>query len=125
VTFINSNTGKGWTDEEEHAFAEIMGASRLNRLPAIRLYRRFKGDLRRALKHACGSGNPALQASRQNALVKARGARRLKGVFYRENPSQRGLSTSLAPHAHQEDGAAIRDCHSPSGRCGLRNDAMR
>jgi len=97
MMWINPNTNKGWTDEEECALAEIMGARSLDRLSAIRLYRRFKGDLRKALKYACTSGNPELQANRQVALVKARRARRLKGVFYRENRSQRRQSIRLGP----------------------------
>jgi len=52
MIWINPNTGKGWTDEEECAFAEIMAAGKLERLPAIRLYRRFKGDLGKAVKCA-------------------------------------------------------------------------
>jgi hypothetical protein len=40
-----------WTDEEEAAFAKLM-ATGLERMEAIRMYRRFKGDLKRALKYA-------------------------------------------------------------------------
>jgi hypothetical protein len=50
--WINPKTDKSWTDEEECAFAEIMAAGKLERLTAIRLYRRFKGDLQKALKSA-------------------------------------------------------------------------
>ena len=46
---INPKTGKGWTDEEESAFTEIQKCSRLNRIEAIKLFRRFKGDVPRAL----------------------------------------------------------------------------
>ena len=42
-------TDKGWTDQEEAAFAKIQQASRLNRIEAIKLFRRFKGDVPRAL----------------------------------------------------------------------------
>lgn len=112
MTWINPNTDKGWTDEEESGFAEIMGASNLGRLSAIRLYRRFNGDLRRALKYACGYRNPELQASRQAALVKARSARRLKGAFYRENRSQRGLRASLAPTPQQPGHSLTQDARA-------------
>ena len=40
---------RGWTDQEEAAFAQIQQASRLNRIEAIKLFRRFKGDVPRAL----------------------------------------------------------------------------
>ncbi len=33
-----------WTDEEEKAFAYIMQAGKVGRLPAIRLFRRAKGS---------------------------------------------------------------------------------
>jgi hypothetical protein len=108
MTWINPNTGKRWTDQEESAFAEIMAMSGLERLPAIRLYRRFKGDLRRAIKHARGSGNPEAQANRQAALVKARSTRRLKGVLYRENCSQQGQSAFLA----SQDGSGAQDARN-------------
>ncbi len=108
MTWINPNMGKGWTDEEECVFAEIMAASSLGRLAAIRLYRRFKGDLGKALKYACGPGNRELQTNRQAALVKARSVRRLKGVFYRENRSQRRQSLPLAP---QDDPDAKNACN--------------
>lgn len=41
-----------WTDEEEKAFAYIMQAGKLGRLPAIRLYRRAKGRLEFAINLA-------------------------------------------------------------------------
>jgi len=40
-----------WTDEEEQAFATLM-ATGLERLAAIRLFRRMKGDLKKAMRHA-------------------------------------------------------------------------
>jgi hypothetical protein len=42
MTWINPNTGKGWTDEEEATFAEIQDVSRLTRIQAIQLWKRFK-----------------------------------------------------------------------------------
>jgi hypothetical protein len=50
--WINPKTGKGWTDEEEAAFAQVMAAGNLPRLPAIRLLRRFHGNLPKAIKLA-------------------------------------------------------------------------
>ena len=46
------DTSTTWTQEEEKAFAQLMSAGRLERLPAIRLYRRFKGNLPKALEVA-------------------------------------------------------------------------
>jgi len=46
---INPKTDKLWTKQEEAAFAQIQEASRLNRIEAIKLFRRFKGDVPRAL----------------------------------------------------------------------------
>lgn len=50
--WTNPQTGKGWTDEEEAAFSAIMEAGKMERLPAIRLYRRLRGDLKKALRYA-------------------------------------------------------------------------
>ena len=47
--WINPNTDKGWTDEEEAAFARIQKCSRLNRIEAIQLYRRVNDDTVKAL----------------------------------------------------------------------------
>ena len=38
-----------WTDEQESAFASIMAAGNLERLDAIRLYRRNRENLSRSL----------------------------------------------------------------------------
>jgi hypothetical protein len=52
TTALNPRTGKGWSDTEEHAFAAIMRVGLLERLPAIRLYRRSGNDFLKALKVA-------------------------------------------------------------------------
>lgn len=49
--WMNPKTGKGWTDQEEAVFAQIM-ACWLERLPAIRLYRRCGTDLGKAVRYA-------------------------------------------------------------------------
>jgi hypothetical protein len=64
---------KGWTDEEESAFEKIMAAAGLQRMAAIRLYRRFNGDLDRALKYA--------RERDEGKAAKRREGKRLKGVF--------------------------------------------
>jgi hypothetical protein len=38
-----------WTATEEKAFAQLMEAGRLERVPAIRVYRRYKGNMTRAM----------------------------------------------------------------------------
>jgi hypothetical protein len=47
----NPKTGKGWTDEEEATFAEIMRIG-LRRMAAIHLFRRCGSNHARALKLA-------------------------------------------------------------------------
>jgi hypothetical protein len=42
----------GWTDAEEDAFAKIMVASGLERIPAIQLFRRCGSDMDKALEVA-------------------------------------------------------------------------
>jgi hypothetical protein len=42
----------GWAVAEELAFDELMSAGNLERLPAIRLFRRCGGDLKRAVEIA-------------------------------------------------------------------------
>jgi hypothetical protein len=75
-----------WTTTEETAFQQIAQAGQLERLPAIRLYRRFRGDLSKALhiaKTVYGMSDEQRQsyerskAARVAGLVKARAATRL------------------------------------------------
>ena len=49
---INPRTGKGWTDEEEATFADIMRIGRVERIGAIQLFRRCKSDHAKAIKLA-------------------------------------------------------------------------
>jgi hypothetical protein len=65
-----------WTDEEEQALARLM-ATGLERLAAIRLFRRMKGDLKKALKHAKAS-EKRKEVARQ----------RFKPRFHRQNRPQ-------------------------------------
>jgi hypothetical protein len=46
-----SEDWQGWTREEEAAFYELMMAGELERLPAIRMYWRFGGNVKRALSY--------------------------------------------------------------------------
>jgi hypothetical protein len=93
----------GWTPAEESAFGQIMAASDLGRFPAIRLYRRCKDNLAKALQIAegCyGMSDTQRAAYHQNkvarvvGLAKAREARRLKGSIQQRN---RGASAISAP----------------------------
>ena len=67
--WINERTGKGWTDEEEQAFAELM-ATGLSRIAAIQMWKRFKKDLPKALKYARG-GVEAKAGYRNGAAKRA------------------------------------------------------
>ena len=78
--WVNPRTGKGWTDEEERAFAQLMAAGGLERMEAIRLYRRFKCDLKRALQYATGRN--------EGAAAKKRDGKRFKGMFLRSERSE-------------------------------------
>lgn len=92
--WINPNTGLGWTGEEEAAFAAIMATGQLERLPAIRLYRRMRGNLNRALT-LCRE-TAGLKAQRSGRTPK-----RLKGQFVRLNRSLTNpRGSSEANHAH-------------------------
>ena len=79
-----------WTDEEEQAFAELMAAG-LERLAAIRLYRRMEGDLKKAMKHA-----KATQARKEVA------SERFKGRFHRQNRPQTNERPMDAPSPRSE-----------------------
>ena len=62
-----------WTPEEEAAFARLMKVGPLERLPAIRLYRRCRGNLDRALRIAeAGRPTPGELARRAAAGARLR-----------------------------------------------------
>ncbi len=84
MMWTNPRTRKCWSDEEESAFEQLMEVGGLERLDAIRLFRRFRGDLRRALKYAKGRSEP----KRDAGLIKARGTKRLKWGFLQTESSQ-------------------------------------
>jgi len=71
--WINPNTGKGWTDSEEAAFARIQQQSRLSRIQAIQLYKRVKSDADKALAIA-KSNYPPLTDTQLAVLRKATSA---------------------------------------------------
>jgi hypothetical protein len=57
-----------WTPDEEQAFARLMQAGRIERLPAIRLYRRCNGDLTRALAVAVADAPTDTEIARRKAF---------------------------------------------------------
>jgi hypothetical protein len=82
---INPKTGKGWTDLEETVFAEIMEIGRMERIPAIHLYRRCGSNPEKALRcarewygltEAQETAYEQTKAKRLAALAKARIGRR-------------------------------------------------
>lgn len=75
---MNPETGKGWTDAEERAFAQIMAASRLTRIQAIHLWKRCGKDAHKAL-HLAKSNYPKPTQAILDRLAKARTSR-LKAV---------------------------------------------
>lgn len=93
----------GWTPTEESAFRQIVAVTDLERLPAIRLYRRCKDNLAKALqiaKDCYGMSETQRAAYEQNkaarlaGLVKAREARRLKGSIQQINTSPQATTTA-------------------------------
>ncbi len=68
--YLNPETSKSWTPEEEAAFAKIMMTGDLERLPAIRLWKRCNKDLGKALPLAEQTYAPApaqIDRNRTNA----------------------------------------------------------
>ena len=51
MNWINSRSGKSWSDEEEADFAEIMRVGKLERLPAIRLFKQYQAGR----EESCGT----------------------------------------------------------------------
>lgn len=76
--WINSNTGKGWTDAEEVTFADIMRIGHLTRIKANQLWARCKHNTEKALALAAEYGKVA-EANEPRAanLKRFRGGRLL------------------------------------------------
>ena len=71
-------TLQGWTAAEESAFAKVMQVGHLDRLPAIRLYRRT-GELKRALVIAAAEAPTDAELARHKAFGEKMKALRLVG----------------------------------------------
>lgn len=57
-----------WTPAEEGAFSQLMQAGRMKRMEAVRLYRRCKDNLTRALAIAAADASTAAEAARHAAF---------------------------------------------------------
>lgn len=81
-----------WNTTEESAFADLMVAGRLGRLAAIRLYRRARGNLARAIAIATAEAPTDEEVARRNAASR---------------PSQPKTPTKIAGRAVLEEGNGI------------------
>lgn len=57
-----------WTQAEEDAFSQLMQVGRMARMEAIRLYRRSKNNLKRALSIAAANAPTAEEVTRYAAF---------------------------------------------------------
>ena len=57
-----------WTPQEEHAFSQLMKAGQMKRMEAVRLYRRCKDNLKRALSIAAANAPTAEEVTRRAAF---------------------------------------------------------
>jgi hypothetical protein len=57
-----------WTPAEEEAFSQLMEIGRLKRMEAVRLYRRCKGNLNRAISIAAAGAPTADEIGRRAAF---------------------------------------------------------
>jgi len=85
--------GKGWTDAEETLFREIMRIGRMERIPAIHLYRRCRSNPDKALRcarewyrltEAQEAAYEQTKAKRLAALSKANQNRARNSLFQRQ-----------------------------------------
>jgi hypothetical protein len=60
-----------WSELEERDFAKVMEAGKLERMPAIRLYRRCRGNLDRALVIATANAPSETEIARHRAVGNA------------------------------------------------------
>lgn len=72
---------QGWTNEEESAFAQLRETGRLERMEAIRLLRRFRGNMMKALGYAQQIGKQRARGRNGGEVRAARlsGPGRLQG----------------------------------------------
>lgn len=57
-----------WTPKEEDAFSQLMQVGRLKRMEAVRLYRRCKDNLKRALSIAAANAPTTEEVTRRAAF---------------------------------------------------------
>ena len=61
----------GWTEVDERAFAQLMQVAHLQRMPAIRLYRRCRSNFDKALAVATAEARPDKEIARRKACAEA------------------------------------------------------
>ncbi len=88
-----------WTADEENAFAEVMAAGRMDRISAIRLFRRSAGNLGRALAIATAEAPTDEEIARRKAF----------GDSARLRAAQRRNEASLANPERKIAGRAVLD----------------
>jgi hypothetical protein len=76
--YRNAETGKGWTPDEESAFEQIARAGDIERLSAIRLWKRCRQDLTKALRLAQETYalTPAQRERNRTSAVRLSGLRK-------------------------------------------------
>jgi hypothetical protein len=65
---LNGEKMHTWTQAEEDAFSQLMQGGRMKRMGAIRLYRRCKDNLKRALSIAAADAPTAEDVTRRAAF---------------------------------------------------------
>jgi hypothetical protein len=65
---LNGEKMHTWTHAEEDAFSQLMQAGRTKRMEAVRLYRRSKDNLKRALTIAAALAPTAEEVTRRAAF---------------------------------------------------------
>ena len=76
---LNGEKMDTWTPAEEDAFSQLMQVGRMKRMEAVRLYRRCKDNLKRALSIATANAPTVEEVTRRGAFgksVRLRAARR-------------------------------------------------
>jgi hypothetical protein len=120
--WLNPNTGKGWTDSEEQAFAQLQ-ATGLTRIRSIQLWKRFRRDTTKALAHAQAEAKDRTRtASATRARINANVAKRPAPAAIGEgrtrtqrNPGkgQANSQRIAIPHTEQAVGAFQRAKTAP------------
>ena len=79
----------GWTAEEEKAFADIQAVSRLNRIQAIQIWKRFRKDTAKAIEVAKKT-YPPISKAQMESLKKATEVRKARRMTASRSETGRG-----------------------------------